>query len=130
MFYKEIFMKKMHFISLSSDAIKALKKIANRKTYTTDTPLHYQGQHPIVAYLVLKGNILLLKKNKIYHKLSKGALAGYQELFSNTPSLYTAQVTSDSEICYIDKSTLLEIKNSKSPELNRLYTELTNTCLC
>ena len=118
-------MKKIHFMNLSDEAIKSLKKIAFFKTYSTNAPLHYQGQVPIVAYLIISGNILLLKKDKICHKLTKGSLVGYQELFLNAPSMFTAKVLSDTEICFIDKSTLLEIKNSKNKEMRLLFSELT-----
>jgi CRP-like cAMP-binding protein len=121
--------KKIHFINLSSEAIKSLKKIASFKTYSTNAPLHYQGQTPIVAYLIIKGNILLLKNNKIYHKLTKGCLIGYQELFLNAPSMFTAKILGDTEICYIDKSTILEISNSKSRKMSLLYSELTDIIL-
>jgi CRP-like cAMP-binding protein len=122
-------MTKIHFMNLSEEAIKSLKKIAAIKKYTESTPLHYQGQTPIVAYLILKGNILLLKKREIYHKLSKGCMVGYRELCSNTPSKFTAEVLANTEICYIDKSTLLEISHSKNSEFCQLYKELKNLML-
>jgi CRP-like cAMP-binding protein len=119
-------MKKIHFVNLSEKAIKCLKKIATFKRYSEDSPLHYQGQIPIVAYLIVKGNILLLKNSEIYHKLTKGYIIGYRELCLNAPSMFTAEVLGNTELCYIDKSTLLEIKNSKNTEIHLLYLELKN----
>jgi CRP-like cAMP-binding protein len=118
-------MKKINFITLSEKAIKSIKKITASKRYSVDAPLHYQGQTPIVAYLIVKGSILLLKKDKIYHTLTRGCLIGYRELFSNAPSVFTANILHNTEICFIDKSTLIEIKHSKSPALQELYSELT-----
>lgn len=119
-------MKKINPINLSDKAIASLKKIASFKKYSINSPLHYQGQTPIVAYFIIKGNILLLKNNKIYHKLSKGCLFGYRELFLNIPSMFTAQVLRNTEICYLDKTTLIELKSSKNLEMRRLYSELTD----
>jgi CRP-like cAMP-binding protein len=118
-------MKKIHFIHLSDSAMTSLKKIAPIKKYSADAPLYYQGQTPIVAYFIIKGNILLQKNNKTYHKLTRGCVVGCRELLLNTPSTFTANVVSNSEICYIDKSTLLEIKNSKNTEMLQLCSELT-----
>ena len=114
-------------MNLSEKAIKCLKKISTIRTYSTDTYLHYQGQTPIVAYLIVKGNILLLKKSDTYHKLTRGHIVGYRELFLNIPSMFTAKVLSNTEICYIDKSMLLDIKNSKNVETHQLYLELRNS---
>lgn len=122
-------MKKIHFIKLSEKAIKSLKKIATFKSYSTKTPLHYQGQTPIVAYLIIKGSILLQKRSEIVHKLSKGSIVGFREFFMNTPSKYTATVLEKSEICYIDKSTILEIQKSENTEFRTLYKELENIIL-
>jgi CRP-like cAMP-binding protein len=116
-------------MNLSDEAIKSLKKIASFKTYSATAPLYYKGQTPIVAYLIIKGSILLIKNNKTYHKLTKGCLVGYQELFLDIPSMFTAEVLSNTEICHIDKSTLLEIKNSTNPKMGLLYSELTNIVL-
>ena len=119
-------MTKLNFLELSEAAIKSLKKIASFQTYSTDVPLHYQGQVPIVAYLISKGTILLIKNDKVCHKLTKGSVIGYRELQLNMPSPFTAQTQGSTEIYYIDKSTLLEIENSKKPEMHQLQLELTH----
>ena len=113
-------------IKLSEKTIQALRKMSAYNKYSINTPLYYQGQTPIVAYFILKGNILLLKKKKVYHKLSKGCLLGYRELFFNTVSSFTALALPNTEICYLDKSSLEEIKNSKKKEFIMLYNELIN----
>lgn len=117
-------MKQIHFLNLSEKATDCFKKLATYKKYSSNTILHYQGQTPIVAYFILKGNILLQRKSELYHKLSKGYIIGYRELCLNVPSLFTAKVFNNAEICYIDKSTILEIKKSKDKEVHMLYLEL------
>lgn len=117
-------MRKIHFSKLSKRAINLLKTIASFRIYSKEAPLHYEGQTPIVAYLIIKGNILLQKRNDILHKLSKGSIVGYREFCLNTPSMFTATVLKESEICYIDKSTIKEIKNSKNSEIRMLSKEL------
>jgi hypothetical protein len=99
-------MKTINPINLSDKAIESLRKIASVKKYSTNAPLYYQGQTPIVAYFILKGNILLMKKNKVCHKLNEGCLLGYKELFLNTVSKFTALALPNTEICYLDKSSL------------------------
>ncbi|RPJ79045.1 MAG: cyclic nucleotide-binding domain-containing protein [Alphaproteobacteria bacterium] len=119
-------MTKTYFTNLSDDGLKALKKIAPFRKYSANALLHYQGQRPIVAYVVLKGKILLLKKSKVLQKLTKGYIVGYRELFLNLPSPFTAKTLINSEICFIDKSTLLEIQASQIEEIQQLYSELKN----
>lgn len=119
-------MKKKTHLNLSEAALKILKKIAYLKTYETETPLHYRGQTPIVAYFIVKGNILLTIGKKTSQKLSRGSLFGFYELHSMMPTNFSAVVQKNSEVGYIDKSMLLEIKNSKIPEMKELYLELTN----
>lgn len=119
-------MKTINPINLSDKAIESLRKIASVKKYSTNAPLYYQGQTPIVAYFILKGNILLMKKNKVCHKLCEGCLLGYKELFLNTVSKFTALALPNTEICYLDKSSLEEIKNSKKKDIQKLYNELIN----
>lgn len=119
-------MKKNNQEVLSIKAADLFKSITSTRKYLTDTPLYYQGQIPIVAYYIIKGTILLMDKNKICHRKGKGSIIGYKELFSNISSNFTAKALHDTEVCYIDKSTIFEISKSTSIDLQHLYEELNN----
>lgn len=119
-------MNKIAHASLTDQAMESLLKIAPLKKYSADSPLYYEGQTPVVAYFIVSGNILLIKGRRTYQKLNKGSLLGFQELQLNTPSKYTAMVLNNTEVCYLDKSTLAEIQNSNNNELSQLHSELQN----
>lgn len=119
-------MKKIYTINLSEKAAETLKKFATYQKYSADSSLQYKGQVPIVAYFIEKGHILLLKGNKTYHKLNSGCLFGYYEMSANIPLSFTAEIQSNTEVYYIDKSDLLEIQNAKTLAMRQLQLELTN----
>lgn len=118
-------MKKVSYLILSEQAIATIKKIAHCKKYSLEAPLYYQGQTPIVAYFISKGNIVLVNKKKLTQKLNKGILLGHHELQFNIPSMFTAIAQKNSELWYLDKSTLLDLMKSKNFEMQKLYLELT-----
>lgn len=120
-------MMKINSINLSPKAIDSLKKVGTYKKFSTDTSLYYKGQVPIVACFIVRGNILLRNGNKDCHQLQQGCLFGHQELSQNLPSPYTAEILGNTEIYYLDKSTLLEIKSSKNAGMRQLYSELASS---
>tara|TARA_B110000908_G_C9939797_1_gene307714 strand:+ start:214 stop:546 length:333 start_codon:yes stop_codon:yes gene_type:complete len=106
-------MSKQYEISSQLDA-KLIEKYANELescTYSTDTPLFYEGNVPVVAYIILSGEVLLSRRKKIIQTLSAGSLIGIKLLHGHTPSLYTAVVKGGSKILFLDRSTLLELSD-------------------
>jgi CRP-like cAMP-binding protein len=114
-------MRKTNLIILEMTAITEIKKISTSKKFTINSPLFYEGQIPVVAYLVLNGCIQMLKNNKIKKILKPGSLIGLNELMTNSPSSLSAEVKAESTLCFLDKSTILEIIEEESSLLAVLF---------
>lgn len=102
-------MNKINSIKLDNETISEIKEILPFQKINTPSPLFYEGQIPNVAYLLIEGTIELLKNKKIKKKLKPGHLIGLNELMSNTPSQLTANAQAESVLCYLDKSTVIDM---------------------
>ena len=116
-------MNKINSIKLENKDIVEIKKLSPQKKYSTCSPLFYEGQIPIVAYLLIDGCIQLLKNKKIKKILKPGSLIGLNELMTNTPSKLAAMVQPESTLCFLDKSTILEILHDNKSALSFLLSE-------
>lgn len=105
-------------IKLENEFISEIKKFSQETKFSTSSTLYYEGQIPIVAYLLIEGSIHLLKNNKIKKILKPGTLIGLNELMTNSPSKLSAQVQAESVLCFLDKSTLIEIIKYQNNELS------------
>lgn len=106
-------------IKISNELIEKLKTITDVKTFPINSPLYYEGQIPIVAYIVLDGKIEILKQKKLKKIVSQGYMVGLKELMSNTSSKYSAHASPESLICFLDKSTIFELMKNTDNELSR-----------
>lgn len=107
-------------IKLSDELIEKIKSYSTVKTFSLKSPLFYEGQIPIVAYLILKGNIQLSKKKKVQHTLKSGTLLGSNEVINKIPCDFTAEALNNTTVCFIDRSTLLEMHEGTNQELSPL----------
>jgi len=102
-------------IHLTESLIEKLKKVSTIKTFSVKSPLFYEGQTPIVAYIILKGSIQLSRKKKIFNTLRPGALLGIEEVIEKKATDATAEVLGNTTLCFLDLSTLLEIESGNNP---------------
>lgn len=103
-------------IQLEKKVILEIKNISPKKTFPTSSALFYEGQTPIVAFLLIDGSVQLQKKKKTKKTLTPGSLFGLNELMTNSPSKLSAVVEADSTVCFLDKSTIREvIQEENSP---------------
>lgn len=116
-------MSKINSIKLENESITEIKKISPVKKFSISSPLFYEGQIPIVAYLLVDGCIHLLKNKKIKKILKPGSLIGLNELMTNSPSKLSAQVVAESTLCFLDKSTIQEIIHEDNSSLSELLKE-------
>lgn len=114
-------------IKLNPFFLEKIKKISHLKSFTMASPLFYEGQIPNVAFLLLKGNIILFKKKKVKNIIQPGNLIGLEELMTNTKSKFSAEVAPDSTLCFLDKSTMLEIINSEKSDLEGVCKKMSET---
>ncbi|RPJ73835.1 MAG: cyclic nucleotide-binding domain-containing protein [Alphaproteobacteria bacterium] len=112
-------------IKLDSALISKIEKFSPARKFSSGSPLFYEGQVPIVAYLVLSGSVVISKNKKIKTIVKEGNIIGLNELMSHSPSKFSAQVSPESTLCFLDKSTMLEIINLEKSELSIFFAQLT-----
>lgn len=96
-------------VAINSAAIKKILDIAKVHEFDVQSDLYYEGHTPVVAYLIVEGKVQLTKNKKIKGTVEAGNLIGLVELLNHTPSPLGARILPNSKVCFIDKSTLLEI---------------------
>ena len=116
-------MNKNEPTKLDLENIVEIKKISPPKKFTINSPLFYEGQIPVVAYLLLDGCIQLVKNKKIKKTIRPGCIIGLNELMNNSPAKLSAQVQAESTICFIDKSTIQEILHDEHATLAHIFKE-------
>jgi CRP-like cAMP-binding protein len=112
-------------IKLNPSTIAKIREFSPVRKFSVTSPLFYEGQVPIVAYLVIAGRISLFKNKKVKNIVKEGNLIGVNELMTNSPSKMNAEVSADSSLCFLDKSTMLEIMNFEKSELSNLFLKMT-----
>jgi CRP-like cAMP-binding protein len=108
-------------IKLDKEHIEKIKKFSESKIFATNSPLFYEGQTPVVAFLILDGSVNLTKNRKIKSTVRTGGLLGLKELMSNSPSSVSAEALPHTSVCFLDKSTVLEILKSQENDLSLLF---------
>jgi CRP-like cAMP-binding protein len=117
-------MKSVKHIELSSDLIDKLAAYFPSKKFKSQSHLFYEGQIPISGYLVLDGSIQVSYKKKFKKMLNAGYLIGVAELLHKKPIQLSAEAFPNTEICFLDKTTLLEIFKGHDVELVELFKAL------
>jgi CRP-like cAMP-binding protein len=111
-------------VKLDRGHIEKIQALTPTKVFQTTANLFYEGQTPIVAFLVIDGCINLSKNRRLKTSLRTGALVGLKELMSNSPAGLTAEVIPNTSLCLLDRSTILEILNDKESDLSLLFYNL------
>lgn len=113
-------MKFIKHIDLSRSLIEKLKVHFPIKVFKSHSHLFYEGHIPISGFLIIDGTIQVSKKNKLKKLLSKGTLVGLRELLSKTPSNISVEVFPNTEVFFLDRSTVLELKENGNSEIKSL----------
>lgn len=110
-------MKSIKYIELSNELVKKIISYFPTKKYLTQSHLFYEGQVPISGYLLLNGCIKVTQKKKLHKILNPGHVLGVNELLTTKPISLSAEAFPNTEICFMDKTTLNEIFQNPEPEL-------------
>jgi CRP-like cAMP-binding protein len=102
-------------IEIEDKIVKKLRSRCEKITYSATADLFYEGQIPVVAYLIVSGNIHLMKKKKIKTTLGPGSLLGAKELMLNKNADHTAVIMPQTEVCFLSKSDINEIISGHDP---------------
>lgn len=77
---------KSNVIRLDDKNIKKIQSITTTRKFPIESDLFYEGQTPCVAYLLLEGQINLLKGRSVRSRLDSGYLIGVPELMKHEPA--------------------------------------------
>lgn len=102
---------------LTSHELNQLKKFFSPLTFDNSFILTYEGQVPPIGFVLLKGTIELLKKNKIVMIVPPGFILGVQQLIKNEATEFSYRVVSPSEILVLQKSTILQLLRDRQSEM-------------
>lgn len=117
-------MKSLKHIELSRDLINKITTFFPSKKFKSQSHLFYEGQIPISGYLILDGSIQVSYKKKFKKMLNAGYLLGVNELLNKKPIQLSAEAFPNTEVCFIDKTTLMEIFQGADKELLILFKNL------
>ena len=109
---------------LSKEQLKSLKKIGDVHKYQKSTHLFYENQTPIVAYLIIKGEVKLMRGSSLCKTLAPGTLFGVKHLLDHSRTTVSAIVQEGSEICFLGLSTIREALDKGVGEMATLFEEL------
>lgn len=111
-------------LKVDGRSVRKLSRVGRLQNFNETASLLYRGHIPIVAYLVIQGEINLYKNNKLISVVKSNEVIGVKELLTDTPSTLTAEVMPDSIICYLDKSTILSILDEEDSALSDFFYEI------
>lgn len=114
-------------IQLCPDVVAKLRLKCVAMKYPVEADLIYEGHIPIVGILLLSGKIKLYRGRRLRQQIDQGHLLGVRELMHGLAFEYTARINPGSEICYLDKSTILELHDDDDRELSELISALRST---
>lgn len=115
-----------NLIRLDRNHINQIRLLALKENSFNDaSTLFYEGQTPIVAYVVVEGSVNLIKNRKVKTSLKSGALIGLKELMQNHPVALEAKTEPNATLLFLDRSTIQEIISAiHGQDLSMLFREL------
>jgi len=101
---------------LEPNQIKCLSENFKEIVFNNDFDFVYEEQVPNSAILLLDGELLLCKKNKIIESIHPGSLLGAYQLLHNEPVKLACKIGRKSKAILLNKTALLEsLKDETSP---------------
>lgn len=105
---------------LNTETFNRFKNLSENIHYDFTTELFYEGQTPIVAYLIVSGSIQLQKNKKVKKTLGPKTIVGVKELMLHEKIPFSAKVLANSKICFLSKSDILEILETQDDLSDKL----------
>jgi len=98
-------------LSLPNTILKKFYKYAQKQIFSADSPIMYEDQTPVVAYILSKGKATIEDHYHNEKKVSKGNIIGLKELITHSKSSVSATIEKGSEVYILDRSCIKEILN-------------------
>ena len=117
-------MKTNTHIEISKDILDQILSYFPSKKYKVQSHLFYEGQVPISGFLIINGAVKI-SNGKMFSKiLSTGTIVGIDEHINKRPIPLSAEVYPNTEICFIDKGTLMDLFTHTNNEIARYFKKL------
>lgn len=102
------------FCNLSPDLLGQLSTKKTSNLYKPHQVIFYEGNQPFGLYCVSQGKVKVYKTDAEGHQqivrlVGPGDLLGYRCLLANEPYAATAETLTDTEICFIDRQTFVQL---------------------
>lgn len=117
-------MKHQKHIELSPEQVEEIRTHFSSKKFKSQSYLFYEGQIPISGYLILDGTIQISANNKYKKILTNGTIIGVHELLKKEPIMISAEVFPNTELCFLDKSTMQEMLENENQELSKVLKDI------
>ncbi|MCB9063398.1 MAG: cyclic nucleotide-binding domain-containing protein [Halobacteriovoraceae bacterium] len=113
---------------LTDEELANFTKFVGPRTYHTSSIIIYEGHYPHVAFLLVEGNIEIVKRNKKVFDVKKGVIIGLSELLNERPCKYSVKINANSKVCIIDKSTLDKISKLEDNKIKNIISSSSMAC--
>ena len=110
---------KEHILELPNRVFEEIKDKIHVVDCSVDQAFVYEGQTPIVGYLLLSAKAWLSKRKNQVNIHKPLTLIGLREFLDHTSFPYTLNVEQGSQMGYLDRSTILSLLE----EHNSLFSE-------
>lgn len=107
--------------NIDDHTVERLRSLGEHTKFNVTSNLFYEGQTPVVAYLIVNGTIHLTKNKKVKKTLAAKTLIGVKELMLHKEISFGAKVIAGTEICFLSKSDILELINNKDELAEKMY---------
>lgn len=107
--------------NINDDVVERLRDLGEHITYSSASHLFYEGQTPVVAYLIVSGTINLIKNKRIKKSLGPKTLIGVKELMLSEYVDFSAIVSANSEVCFLSKSDIMEILGGEDELADKVH---------
>lgn len=97
--------------------IELLKENFESLKFFYEFDVVYESQVPPAGFLVLEGEIKLMKKTKVQGSILPGSIIGVYQLIHNHPMKVGMKISSNSELLVLHKSEILDALTNKASEL-------------
>jgi CRP-like cAMP-binding protein len=109
---------------LDPSQIKKLSENYKEIVFNNDFDFVYEEQIPNSALILIDGEILLSRKNKIIEKIHPGSLLGAYQLLHDEPVKFACKINRKSKAILLNKTALLECLRDRTSPLFEIIQQL------
>ena len=111
---KEIYSK------LNKEQLEKLTSIFQKRLFENEAHLFYEGQTPVVAYLLVEGSIILYKSKKSQKLIPPNSVLGAHHLINRLPMQFNAKVTRGTVLYFLDATTIKELLDQECDHMKQV----------